>query len=84
MNYTEGEMTIMTEPKYVQFYDLHMKNGKVLSYAEDYDIPADKGIVGDFKRGKKGFLEYDDLFHGYTIPLDQISFIVATDVQKCI
>jgi hypothetical protein len=74
----------MTEPKYYQFYDLHMKNGKVLSYAEEYDIPAEKGIVGEFKRGKKRFLEYEDLFHGYTIPLDQISFIVATDVQKCI
>ena len=72
----------MTEPKYYQFYDLHMKNGKVLSYAEEYDIPAEKGIVGEFKRGKKRFLEYEDLFHGYTIPLDQISFIVATEVQK--
>ena len=52
----------MTEPKYYQFYDLHMKNGKVLSYAEEYDIPAEKGIVGEFKRGKKRFLEYEDLF----------------------
>ena len=72
----------MTEPKYYQFYDLHMKNGKILSYAEEYGIPAEKGIVGEFKRGKKRFLEYEDLFHGYTIPLDQISFIVATEVQK--
>ena len=72
----------MTEPKYYQFYDLHMKNGKVLSYAEEYDIPAEKGIVGEFKRGKKRFLEYEDLFHGYTIPFDQISFIVASDVRQ--
>ena len=70
------------EPKYYQFYDIHMKNGKVLSYAEDYDIPAGKGIIGDFKRGTKKFLEYGDLFHGYTIPFDQISFIVATDVKQ--
>lgn len=74
----------MTEPKYIQLYDLHMKNGKVLSYAEDYDIPAEKGIVGDFKRGKKRFLEYENLFQVYTIPFDQISFIVATEVHKCI
>ena len=74
----------MTEPKYYQFYDLHMKNGKVLSYAEEYDIPAEKGIVGEFKRGKKRFLEYEDLFHGYTIPFDQISFIVMTDVEKIV
>ena len=70
----------MTEPKYYQCYDLHMKNGKVISYAEDYDIPAEKGIIGQFKRGKKRFLEYGDLLHGYTIPFDQISFIVATEV----
>ena len=48
------------EPKYYQFYDIHMKNGKVLSYAEDYDIPAGKGIIGDFKRGTRKFLEYGD------------------------
>lgn len=72
----------MTEPKYYQCYDLHMKNGKVISYAEDYEIPAEKGIIGQFKRGKKRFLEYGDLLHGYTIPFDQISFIVATEVVK--
>lgn len=72
----------MTGPKYYQCYDLHMKNGKVLNYAEDYDIPAEKGLIGQFKRGKKRFLEYGDLLHGYTIPFDQISFIVATEVVK--
>ena len=72
----------MTEPKYYQCYDLNMKNGKVLNYAEDYDIPAEKGLIGQFKRGKKRFLEYGDLLHGYTIPFDQISFIVATEVIK--
>ena len=72
----------MTEPKYYQCYDLHMKNGKVLNYAEDYVIPAEKGLIGQFKRGKKRFLEYGDLLHGYTIPFDQISFIVATEVIK--
>ena len=72
----------MTEPKYYQCYDLHMKNGKVLNYAEDYDIPAEKGLIGQFERGKKRFLEYGDLLHGYTIPFDQISFIVATEVIK--
>ena len=70
------------EPKYYQCFDIHMKNGKVLSYAEDYDIPAGKGIIGDFKRGTKKFLEYGDLFHGYTIPFDQIAFIVATEVKQ--
>lgn len=75
-------MDISNEPKYYQFFDLHMKNGKVLSYAEDYDIPAEKGIIGQFKQGKKKFLEYGDLFQSYIIPFDQISFIVATEVRK--
>ena len=70
------------EPKYYQCYELHMKNGDVLSFAEDYDIPVEEGIIGDFKKGKKKFLEYGDLFRGYTIPFDQISFIVMTDVMK--
>ena len=43
---------------------------------------VEKGLIGQFKRGKKRFLEYGDLLHGYTIPFDQISFIVATEVIK--
>ena len=71
-------------PDFMQFYELHMKNGNVLNYAEDYEIPAESSIVEVFKRGKKKYFEYGDLFRDYTIPFDQISFIVATEVQKCI
>ena len=70
-------------PEYVQFYDLHMKNGEVMVYGEDYDTPPGKGIIGDFKSGKKKYLEYGNQFHDYVIPFDQISFIVSTNVQKC-
>ena len=66
----------------MQWFEIHMKNGEVLEYAEDYDLPVEKGIIGDFKKGKKQFLEYGNLFCSYTIPFDQISFIVMTDVVK--
>ena len=60
-----------------------MKNGEVLAFEEDYDIPLEEGIIGDFKSGKKKFLEYGNscLFYAF-IPFDQISFIVMTDVKK--
>ena len=59
-----------------------MKNGEILPFAEDYKLPVEEGIIGDFKKGKKKFLEYGDLFRGYTVPFEQISFIVMTDVRK--
>lgn len=75
-------MSMPKIPEYIQCFELHMKNGDVVSFAEDYDIPVEEGIIGDFKKGKKRFLEYGDLFRSYTIPFDQISFIVMTDVMK--
>lgn len=69
-------------PRFYQCFELHMKNGDVLEFAEDYDIPVEKGIVGDFKKGRKKFLEYGDLFYGYIVPFDQISFIVMTKVIR--
>ena len=75
-------MSMTKMPDHYQCFELHMKNGEVLSFMEDYDLPVEKGIIGDFKRGTKKFLEYGDLFRGYTIPFEQISFIVMTDVYK--
>jgi hypothetical protein len=75
-------MEKISEPKYYQIYQLHMKNGEIISIGEDYDIPVEKGLIGDFKRGKKKFLEFSDILCGYTIPFDQISFIAATEVKK--
>ena len=69
-------------PDCLQWFELHMKNGEILPFSEDYDLPVEDGIIGDFKKGKKKFLEYGDLFRGYTIPFDQISFIVMTEVEK--
>ena len=50
--------------------------------SDDYDIPVEDGIVGDFKKKKKKHIEWGDLFVGYVIPLDQISFIAITDVRQ--
>ena len=69
----------MTEPKYYQCYDLHMKNGKVLNYAEDYDIPAEKGLIGQFKRGKKRFLKNLVLYKKLREQKFSVPFVVILD-----
>ena len=75
-------MSTPNEPKYYQHIELHMKNGEGVHVYEDYDIPVEDGIVGDFKKKKKKYIEWGDLFVGYVIPLDQISFIAITDVRQ--
>ena len=75
-------MSTPNEPKYYQHLELHMKNGEVVHVYEDYDIPVEDGIVGDFKKKKKKHIEWGDLLVGYVIPLDQISFIAITDVRQ--
>lgn len=75
-------MSNNNEPKYYQHFELHMKNGEKVDVYEDYDIPASKGIIGQFKRGQKKYLEIGDLLCGYIIPYDQVSFIAITDVRK--
>ena len=69
-------------PECIQWFELHMKNGDVLAFAEDYDIPVEEGIIGDFMEGRKKFLEYGNLFRSYTVPFDQISYIVMTKAEK--
>ena len=54
-------MSNNNEPKYYQHFELHMKNGEKVDVYEDYDIPASKGIIGQFKRGQKKYLEIGDL-----------------------
>ena len=61
-----------------------MKNGEKVDVYEDYDIPAEKGIIGQFKRGKKKFLEVPDSFCGFIIPYEQICFIVVAEVKKVV
>ena len=49
-------MSTPNEPKYYQHIELHMKNGEVVHVYEDYDIPVEDGIVGDFKKKKKKYM----------------------------
>ena len=69
----KGAEIIMNEPKHYQHFELHMKNGEVVSVYEDYDIPYEEGLIGDFKRGKKKFLKillltlYSDSLHSYIL-----------------
>ena len=70
------------EPEFVQCYELHMNNGEILRIIEDYDLPYEDGVIGDLKRGEKQFVEFSDILGSYTVPFDQISFIVMTDVIK--
>lgn len=51
---------------------------------EDYNIPLEEGIIGEFKKGKEKFLEVNDLLCGFVIPYDQVSFIVILEVKKYI
>ena len=76
-------MSTPNEPKYYQHLELHMKNGEVVHVYEDYDIPVEDGIVGDFKKKKKKHIEWGDLFVGYVIPLDQISFMRICSDTHC-
>ncbi len=75
-------MEMKKRPEYLQRFELHLKNGEVIEYYEDYDLPAEKGLLGDFKNGKKKFLVFGDMIVDYTIPFDQISYIVMYGVQK--
>ena len=72
------------EAKFYQRFELHMKNGDVVEVYEDYDLPAEKGIIGQFKRGRKKFMEVNDSICGYIIPYDQVSFIVVAGVKKVV
>lgn len=51
---------------------------------EDYNIPLEEGIIGEFKKGKEKFLEVNDLLCGFVIPYDQVSFIAILEVKKYI
>ena len=38
---------------FYQLYNIHLLNGEVIQSAEDYDLPAEKGLVGMFERMKE-------------------------------
>ena len=38
---------------FYQIYNIHLLNGEVIQSSEDYDLPAEKGLVGMFERMKE-------------------------------
>ena len=38
------------EEKYYQIYRIHLLNGEVIEASEEYDLPVEKGLVGNSKR----------------------------------
>ena len=50
---------------FYQLYNIHLLNGEVVQSAEDYDLPAEKGLVGIFERMKEtDILTVNDLLLG--------------------
>ena len=67
---------------FYQLYNIHLLNGEVVQSAEDYDLPAEKGLVGIFERMKEtDILTVNDLGSAY-IPKRSIVYIATGDVVE--
>lgn len=68
----------------LQLYNIHLLNGEVVQSAEDYDLPAEKGLVGIFERMKEtDILTVNDLLLGSAyIPKRSIVYIATGDVVE--
>lgn len=69
---------------FYQLYNIHLLNGEVVQSAEDYDLPAEKGLVGIFERMKEtDILTVNDLLLGSAyIPKCSIVYIATGDVVE--
>ena len=69
---------------FYQLYNIHLLNGEVIQSAEDYDLPAEKGLVGMFERMKEtDILTVNDLLLGSAyIPKRSIVYIATGDVTE--
>lgn len=69
---------------FYQLYNIHLLNGEVIQSAEDYDLPAEKGLVGMFERMKEtDILTVNDLLLGSAyIPKRSIVYIAPGDVVE--
>jgi len=69
-------------PAVFQTYKIHLINGEVLEFWEDYDIPAEKGICGKFEKSdEKDVLCFGNSAVDYYVPKRSILFITAGDVM---
>ena len=66
---------------FYQLYNIHLLNGEVVQSAEDYDLPAEKGLVGIFERMKEtDILTVNDLLLGSAyIPKCSICLLYTSD-----
>lgn len=69
---------------FYQLYHIHLLNGDVIQTAEDYDLPASKGLVGTFERMKEtDYLTVKDILLGSSyIPKRSILYITTGDVEE--
>ena len=69
---------------FYQLYNIHLLNGEVVQSAEDYDLPAEKGLVGIFERMKEtDILTVNDLLLGSAYsPKRSIVYIATGDVVE--
>ena len=69
---------------FYQLYHIHLLNGEVIETAEDYDLPASKGLLGAFEQMKEtDYLTVDDILLGSTyIPKRSILYNTTAGVKE--
>ncbi len=67
-----------------QIYHLHLLDGSVVEVSEDYDLPADDGLVGKFQTAEPNeIFEIGDQLTGFSyIPRSSIVYISTGGVRK--
>ena len=68
----------------IQIYLIHLLNGDIVQYREEFDVPYAKGIISKFKSMKDS--EYLEFGHGlkgmFCIPVKNVLFISTGDVVE--
>lgn len=67
-----------------QIYDLHLINGEVVSLAEEYDLPFDKGFIKKFENADDNhlFVIEDAVFGSVYVQKKSIVYIKASEVRE--
>ena len=67
---------------FYQIYNIHLLNGEVIQSSEDYDLPAEKGIVGHFSKAAPDeiFTVGDRLLGFAYIPKSSIVYLETGEV----
>ena len=80
----ERMIEMKKEEKYYQIYRIHLLNGEVIEASEEYDLPAEKGLVGKFQKADDNkIFEIGDAVSGVIyIPKRSILFIATGEGQE--